>query len=276
MCRAAVFGRRQAFFSSLLDGVAASIAGGAALPQGYEFIYALEQIFRALQASNVGEAEVARREWTYLPLLKHANRMPTLVLHRVMARDPSLFAEVICAAFHAQHREEHDQISDPDRVRAGVAYDCLSEWRIVPGADAAGALDADALNAWVDEARRLCAVSDRAVSGDQQIGRVLAFGNAGADGNWPRPEIRTLVERVSSEEIERGFTVSVFNQRGASTRGLTDGGTQERALAARYRGYAEAVAILEPRTAAMLRRIADRYEIAAHHADVRAEQRDLG
>jgi hypothetical protein len=58
-----------------------------------------------------------------------------------MARDPSLFAEVICAAFHAQHREEHDQISDPDRVRAGVAYDCLSEWRIVPGADAGARAD---------------------------------------------------------------------------------------------------------------------------------------
>jgi hypothetical protein len=260
----------------VLDNVTVSLASGAVLPSGYEFVYTLEQVFTVLQASNMAEAEVARREWTYLPLLSHAHQMPPLLLHRVLARDPALFAEVICAAFRARHREESEAISEQDRARAQVAYECLSEWNVVPGTGPAGALDAAALNTWVDESRQLCSASDRAVIGDQQIGQVLAFSRAGTDGTWPQPEVRALIERVASDEIERGLATSVFNQRGASCRSLTDGGAQERGLAARYRGYADAVAIPAPRTAAMLRRIADQYDLDAHREDVRADQRDLG
>jgi len=260
----------------VLDAVTESLAGGVTMPSDYDFLWALEQVFTALQASEVDETAIARREWTYLPLLSRGHHMPHLLLHRVLAREPSLFADAVRAAFRPHHREEHETITENDRARASVAYECLSSFHVVPGTDGEGTIDPLVLNAWVEEARRLCAADDRAAIGDQQIGHVLAFAPVGPDGTWPSAAVRGVLERIAAEDIETGMIVSVRNQRGVFTKGLTDGGAQERGLAASYRTYATALAITSPRTAAMARRIADSYEADAHREDVRAAQRDLG
>jgi alpha/beta superfamily hydrolase len=48
-----------------------------------------------------------------------------------------------------------------------------------------------------------------------------------------------LIEELEAEQIERGIGISRFNQRGAFSKGLYDGGKQERALANQYRNWAE-------------------------------------
>ena len=53
-----------------------------------------------------------------------------------------------------------------------------------------------------------------------------------------------------------------------------DGGSQERALAKRYRSDAEALRFDWHRTAACLDRIATTYEVDANREDLSAEQRD--
>jgi hypothetical protein len=93
-----------------------------------------------LQRSDLEEGDIARREWTYLPFLSRAHHMPPLVLHRVLARDLALFAEVVSAAFRAHHRDQNEIVSDEERARARVAHDCLSSWHIVPGTDAGARL----------------------------------------------------------------------------------------------------------------------------------------
>jgi hypothetical protein len=64
----------------------------------------------------------------------------------------------------------------------------------------------------------------------------------------------------------------MFNKRGFFTKNPFDGGIQERALAAQYRGWAQQLAAAYPRTAAVLAELADEYERHAHQEDVRAEQ----
>ena len=68
--------------------------------------------------------------------------------------------------------------------------------------------------------------------------------------------IRDVIEELAAEEIERGIAVSRFNQRGAFSKALYDGGQQERGLASQYRAWAEATSNW-PRTSALLRQIAD-------------------
>jgi hypothetical protein len=156
-----------------------------------------------------------------------------------------------------------------------VAYDLLSSWQVISGSMPDGSIDAVALNGWVDDARARCRACDREAIGDQHIGQILACAPVGADEIWPHPAIRDLIERIGSPHLESGITTGVFNGRGAFAKSLTEGGAQESAIATRHRGYADALAVLHPQTAGLLRRIAEDYERFAQREDERAEQRDL-
>lgn len=62
-----------------------------------------------------------------------------------------------------------------------------------------------------------------------------------------------------------------MNSRGVTSRGVYDGGDQERPLAAQYRVWATAVEAW-PRTSRLLRELADDYERDARREDERAER----
>ena len=97
---------------------------------------------------------------------------------------------------------------------------------------------------------RLATQARRYWRGDEHIGQVLARAPSCADDTWPHAAIRDF--KVANEE-----------------------GAQKRAIAARHRRYADELALTHPRTAGMLRRIADDCEGYAQHVDERADQLDL-
>jgi hypothetical protein len=63
------------------------------------------------------------------------------------------------------------------------------------------------------------------------------------------------------------------NLRGCFSKGLYEGGKQERELAAQYYGFAD-ICSKWPRTAAMLRAVAEDYIHDANREDERAKARD--
>jgi hypothetical protein len=141
---------------------------------------------------------------------------------------------------------------------------------MVPGLSP-GTEDVHHLRSWISEVRALAKEADRSVITDQQIGQILAFAPSDTeDTAWPSNPIRTLIEELTAEQIEIGIAISRFNQRGTFSRGLYDGGKQERALASQYRNWA-AVTSKWPRTSALLRQIADDWDRNAMRADSEAE-----
>ena len=200
-----------------------------------------------------------------------------LALHRQLARDPALFAEVIAAIYraHSENTAEEHTTTEQETLRASVAYDLLSSWHTMPGAMPDGSIDAAVLNAWVDDAMARCIACDRQAVGEQQIGQVLACSPNGEDGVWPCAPVRDLVERIRSRDVERGISIGKFNERGVVMKAPTEGGARERAIATQYTAYAIALGITHPRTAGMLRQLAAGYERDARREADRAEQRDL-
>ena len=83
-----------------------------------------------------------------------------------------------------------------------------------------------------------------------------------------------MIEAAASEHIERGFAIECFNKRGVFSKGVNEGGRQEREFADRYKGWAEA-ALRYPRTSAMLTAISEDWTRSAERADVEAEQSKL-
>jgi hypothetical protein len=86
--------------------------------------------------------------------------------------------------------------------------------------------------------------------------------------------VREIIELCRNRDLEEGFQIGLYNRRGVTVRLPTDGGQQERELAAQYRADALACAFTWPRTQAVLERIAESYERDATREDRDAEQRD--
>lgn len=209
----------------------------------------------------------------------------------MMASSPSLFVDVISIVYREAaesaddgsdqdyHGDEEEYLTEEEREarskRAENAYRLLSNWAAVPGFSD-GAIDADVLNAWYDETRQALHAARRIAPGLRHVGQVLAGATAGEYELWPPLPVRDLIERVRDQELERGIYLGLVNQRGTTTRGLEEGGVQELDLAATFRADAERLAAEWPRTAAILRWVAQSYEGEARRNEVEAERRRQG
>ena len=238
--------------------------------------YRVERILDALERSDsIKDHEIARLEWMYLPILIHSERQPKL-LHQELSEDPLFFVEILKFIYRSEN--DQDDSAEPDEMTATrfkLGYKLLKSWNQVPGLTEEGRVDLEQLRNWVLQARTACQLSGRGTIGDQKIGEVLAYAPNAPDGIWPDVAVREIVEEVSSRELELGIELGVYNKRGVWSKSIGEGGLQERQLAEIYRNYAAAVGDTHPRTAAMLRRIADGYHSDAYREDIRAELEDF-
>ena len=237
--------------------------------------YYVGKAFDLLDADEaVEDEEILQLEWVYFHALQNSER-PARTLHRALATKPAFFAELLQAVF-GKIEFEPDDTGARDRARtiARQAYHVLEDWSLVPGARDDGSIDGAVLNEWVNVARRLCAEAELVDIGDLRIGQVLSAAPVVAGDAWPPEAIREVIENCRSRRLEDGFANGVFNCRGVTLRSPTDGGKQERDLAARYRADALVCATGWPRTCAVLERIANSYDADAKWHDEHAEQSD--
>jgi hypothetical protein len=99
---------------------------------------------------------------------------------------------------------------------------------------------------------------------------------SGADLGWPSMEVADLVEELDDDRIDQGIRIGLSNARGVTTRSLTEGGEQERKLAAEFRERAARFRDSHHRVARILRNVAEGYEADARREDREAERRRRG
>jgi hypothetical protein len=253
----------------ILDKVFLAIDG-----QSHRFYhpgYHISCILNALDKRLDMEAGmVARYEWIFFPFVRHER---PLQLHDQLCQSPEFFAQLIATIYRGD--EEHAAVTPTaDEVaRASQAEDLLDTWLQLPGKSSGDVIDSEVLMSWVERARALC--SGRLDGCDRSIGRLLAYSPQGLDGNWPCEAVRAVIERVNTRGIERGFHAGIYNKRGTTVSHPFAGGDAECQLAAQYRTWEHALAPASPRTARVLRQIAEEYEREAHREDLRAAQRRM-
>lgn len=252
---------------------------------------------------QLGASRVALLEWQYYPLLQDEPGFTASNLYRGMASDPELFIQLVEWAFKPASTSPGDEtLPDEEQHRLALnAWHVLREWpegHFLPNltdtddisatADAAtgsagctteaaleGIMDAASLKLWVERARERLAGIDRLDVGDQQIGTALASSPGDPNGDWPSRAVRDLVERLESDDIDNGISMAIYNRRGVTTRGITDGGAQERELVDSYRAQSRKYQEW-PRTKAIFEGLARDYERQAGIADRQAEARRRG
>ncbi len=271
----------------VLEAALQSLEGGSV--PGSMFAHNVERILDTLaDLPDADEVRIGRLEWEFLPIVTRHDRTPRM-LSKVLVREPRLFVEAVCLAYRAEGNaaEVHDgdgsvdgddeRAGDPDN-RAYRAHSLLHSIRSIPGTGADGQPDSEALRAWVDTVTCELQRHRRFDIGVHQIGQMLgAIKVFDADGTWPCTAVRDLIDGLKSDNLERGFSMGLYNSRGVIMRSPTAGGGSERALAERYSGFAAVVKHRWPRTAELLQRIAAGYRAEARHEDQSVElDEDLG
>ncbi|MFC8797279.1 helix-turn-helix domain-containing protein [Promicromonospora sp. NPDC057138] len=196
---------------------------------------------------------------------------PSGALYRALRSDPGDFVELVKAVFRGDG-EAKRKLTAQDQAYGHLAWSVLREWPALPGLRDDGTIDGDHLTEWVRGARLALADVGRAAIGDEQVGQVLASSPHGADGVWPAEEVRDIIENLVNTRIETGLHIGRTNQRGVTSRGMFDGGDQERTLEQEYRDMAARISTKWPRTARVLRGIADNYQREASRNDAEAER----
>lgn len=215
------------------------------------------------------DSELPSFEFTFFELVHE--HQPSGALYRALGTDSADFVGLVKAVFRGEG-EAKRKLTAQEQAYASLAQSVLREWPTLPGLRDDGTIDGDHLAEWVRGARRTLADLGRAAIGDEQAGQVLAASPHGKDGIWPAEEVRDIVENLVNTRIETGLHLGRTNQRGVTSRGVFDGGDQERALEKEYREMATCISTRWPRTARVLRGIADSYQQEASRNDAEAER----
>jgi hypothetical protein len=231
----------------------------------------IDELFDSIERTEkIDESRLAYLEFALIRVLTNRGGRGPKFLRKELSRNPEFFIEVLCLAYRAENEEKRD-LSEDERAKAISCYELLHGWNLIPGVENNGVINSVALNEWVLEVRELSSQHKRVKVSDIEIGQVLSHSPKESDGTWPAIPIRDLMESINNDEINQGFMMGVSNNRGVTSRGLLDGGTQERELADQYKKYADAIRAYWPRTAAVLDKLTGEYLSYARHEDVRAQ-----
>ena len=166
--------------AQILEAVPGDLAASADQKPHVDAFRVAHLFNRLDESDDVPDEVVARLEIPYVGMLEHER--PHLVLHREVARQPSLFTDLIAWAFKRSDGQAEEVVDDQTlEYRATLAYGLVWRLQTVPGLMEDGSVDAEALSTWVSEGRRLCKERARGDVGDQQIGQILANAPIGKD-----------------------------------------------------------------------------------------------
>lgn len=221
----------------------------------------------------VGRSRVARLQWNFLPALGYDP--PTTSLHRALAEDPGFFVEILRLVSRPKADPDAPAEVAANPAASQNAYRLLKTWSVPPGRAADGTFDSGGCRRWIHEARLLLEDADRLELGMEQIGEVLVFTPGGEDG-WPSSEVADLLEELDDDSLDHGMGIGLMNKRGMTSRSPTEGGEQERLIAADFRRRAKLFRDSHPRVARILNRMAETYEVDARREDREAERRRRG
>jgi hypothetical protein len=243
--------------------------------------YDVERLFEVLDKSgDIKEEEIAQLEWMYLPILAGVSSgRPPKMLHSKLSSNPRFFAEVIKYTYkpYKEDKKDDNETLRQELIeqRAHFAWDLLHSWETVPGNDENGQINYERLKIWVHESRELCEESDRKEVGDIHIGQVLAHAISEQEGVWPPEAVCKIIDEIQIDKLDNGFSIGIYNKRGAIFKSPFEGGRKERELAEQFRRYAEKLATRYPRTSSILAKVAEEYENIAKREDKEAERWDL-
>lgn len=240
----------------MLEGLLIGAEIDTMIPESY---YIQQAIDHVEQSGSIDRMRLAQLEFGLIKALGFEGEQHAVSLYAVLMSQPDLFVELLCV-LHKPENGDAEAETAGSQAAASNAWNILHACKRQPGTMVDGAITESSVRVFVDKVRELAANKDRIEVCDNQLGEIMARDGVGADGTFPSEPIRDVIEQIGSEEMLSGFRIGCFNKRGVTTRGVFDGGDQERQLATEYRAYAKALEITHPRLSATLEGLAKSYD----------------
>ena len=149
---------------------------------------------------------------------------------RALLREATLFVQLISIVYRREAGEEDESIALAPTPRRSQAWAVLHEIGRIPGGEPGG----PTLEQWIAQARTLLLEAGVRMFREHALGELLARSPLGEDGSWPAEAVATSSSHRRPATPRRARHGSV-QLRGATMRGVDDGGAQEHHLARAYR-----------------------------------------
>ena len=236
--------------------------------------YHVTELFQQLDdADDISTDEIARLEISLLSLLDDDSRPEgkrQLAAQLLIGRTPKLFAECVSTMIHL--RKEGMYLTVAHHLLETLTLPELTQ-------DDDQHENLDLLN-YISEALVACDSMGVREEGTEVLGRAVGRVPDDANGNWPPDAVSQVIESIPDELVPdrkfiEGIVLGRLNSRGVTSRGVFDGGEQERNIEMEYRMRADVMQIEAPRTARILRMLAEDYAHSAKYEDERAAWDDL-
>lgn len=240
--------------------------------------YYIKEAFKLLvDNQDITLEEKAVLEFGYLDILGRLHRSETESqipnLECYIEENPNVYVQAIAWTYRRKDSgddPEEYKITNKPEDWAHRGYRLLEALSNIPG-QRLKTKDAqrEKLSEWISTVRKLCTELSRLDVGDMCLGKLLSHASVGDDGIWPNEVVRDVIEEIMSENIADGARTGIYNSRGVHTR--SEGGSQERELADKYRSWADALQFTHPFVANnLLMSIARIYESEAQQNDLEA------
>jgi len=235
--------------------------------------YSIQEAVKYLEGSGqLDPGRLARIEFSLFPAFQYEAEGQAVALYRALTTEPSVFMELLSLAYRAEGEPERNP-NEAEKSAMRVAWRVLDNCKRQPGASDDGSVDPIAFASFVADVRKMAKEAGRIDPCDIVLGHIFAHSPEGEDGVWPFVPARDALEQIGTEAILDCFRTGCFNKRGVTTRGVFDGGGQERDLAAHYRRHATALQITHPRVAETLERLARSYDYDGMDEDIEVQLR---
>jgi len=233
--------------------------------------YQVSRCFDALdKRPEVSTDELAALEFAYAKALDHSER-GLKALSKILSLSPDSFVHGIKAIYRdkGEPADAERVISDSERQSAELWHHIFGHVAYGPAGKEDGKIDPNLFDEWMARATQLLEESGRQYSGFYTVGEIIGRTRVESDGQWPDPTYAATLEKWANDDLARGLYYGIVNSRGVQWRDR-NGGSAERTLAEKYRGWAEACVVDYPRLAACFETVARSYEHDAKWQDDRA------
>lgn len=222
----------------------------------------------------------ARLEFFYIEKLlifnnNNRNKSPIINLEMYLEEHPEYFIQLILASINRDDSlnniDKSDIRSEKEKKHLSkLSFITLKNLCRIPGENHAGIINAEKLKNWVDKVFDIVKEDEHKNIIEYSIGELLSHCQNGQDGIWPCEAVRDLLEKKNSENLIEGMYIGKMNSRGATTRFINDGGSQEWEIVEQYKDWSKQLAFSHPITGKLLLELAKSYQNEAEYWDNRS------
>ena len=237
------------------------------LQRGDPIFASANHLLEWIDCLDVDHPDIYVVEFLYFASLH--SEVPFGKLYRCFSSDSQRFVSLVCGSYVPSGCPKWCSEEEIREAQCAI----LSRWNYLPGLSVDDGLNGSDLKQWFQDCLLLFEQANCLDVGNEGLGRVLASSPEGSDGMWPVEDVRYLIEKFGTAALKNGLIVGHISLYGPTVKGTYEGGNSERELMNRYREYSWKMNARWPKTASILKLLADYYQMQAAVWDRDAEER---